>query len=62
MEVLQVLKFHCRRNRLTLRHTENLAAKEEDYTIVGPVSTAAARELVAEGRYDELKELLANVQ
>lgn len=39
---------------------DDLPAKEEDYTIEGPVTAAATRELTAAGRYDELNDLLAN--
>lgn len=35
-------------------------AKEEDYTIEGPVTDAARRELAAAGQFDELNELIAN--
>lgn len=60
MEVLQVLKYYHRHNRPTLRYMDELAIKEEDYTIEGPVTQAAARELLLLGHFDELRELLAN--
>ena len=61
MEVLQVLKYHRKHNwPLAFRHMEDPMAREEDYTVEGPVSTAAAREFLATGQLDELRELLAN--
>lgn len=60
MEVLQVLKYHCRHNQPAFRHMDDLAPKEQDYTIEGPVTATAARELIASGQYDVLRELLAN--
>ena len=60
MEVLQILKYHCKHNRPAFRYMDDLVAREEDYTIEGSVSAAAERELLASGQFDELRELRAN--
>lgn len=58
LEVLQVLKYIFRRERLSF--TEDWVAQEEDYTIEGVVTEAAFRELVEAGKFDELADLLRN--
>lgn len=58
MEALQILKYHFRQARLNF--VDRLVAHEEDYTIEGPLTEAAVIELLDEGKYDELKDLIQN--
>jgi hypothetical protein len=59
MEALQILKFSRRQERLCF--TRDLIAKEDDYKISGPVTRRAAEELRDTGKFDELADLLQNV-
>ncbi|KAG6808413.1 hypothetical protein H0H92_004231 [Tricholoma furcatifolium] len=59
MEGLQLLKFSYKQDRLTF--TDDLLAKEVDYNISGPITSAAIDELVRTDRLSELRDLLANV-
>lgn len=58
MEVLQLLKYMYRQDRLDF--TRDLLAEEADYQIEGEVSERAVRELILAGRFEELKDLLDN--
>ncbi len=58
MEALQCLKFYYKQSRLNL--TADLVACEEDYTIEGPLTDNALRELLAHNKLHELDELLRN--
>ena len=58
MEALQCLKYYYKQARFDL--TADLIAREEDYTIEGPVTDHAIRELLAHNRLQELDELLFN--
>ncbi|KAJ8457389.1 hypothetical protein ONZ45_g18333 [Pleurotus djamor] len=60
LEALQVLKFSFKHN--TLSFVEDYMAKEVDYTITGPVTEAARRELKKTGCLEELEELERNVE
>ena len=55
MEILQILKFIFRNDRLSF--TENLVCTEEEISIID-VSVEAIEELLATGKVDELMELL----
>jgi hypothetical protein len=59
MEMLQVLKFTFKQDRLDF--SEGWLAKEEDYTIEGKVSVAAIEELIKLGKIEELDDLFCNV-
>ncbi|KAG1737914.1 uncharacterized protein EDB91DRAFT_1031709, partial [Suillus paluster] len=59
IEALQILKFSYRQERLCF--TRDLIAKEDDYRISGPVTRRAAEELIVTGKFDELADLLQNV-
>lgn len=61
LEALQMLKFRYKQKRNKVKFLDDLVAKEEDYTIEGPVSGNALRELMASGNLDELASLLENV-
>jgi len=56
--MLQVLKPLYHRERLDF--TAGLLAREEDYTIEGPVTEAAMLELLKAGKEAELHDLYAN--
>jgi len=56
--MLQVLKHLYHRERLDF--TAGLLAREEDYTIEGPVTEAAMLELLKAGKEAELHDLYAN--
>ncbi|KAI8975814.1 hypothetical protein BD414DRAFT_555614, partial [Trametes punicea] len=58
IEALQVLKYRYKHERLDL--TADLLAREEDYTIDGPLTLDAVREFLANGRIEELQDLAAN--
>ena len=58
MEALQCLKYNFKQARLSL--SSHLVAKEEDYTIEGPVTYAAMKELVSENKLQELDDLMHN--
>jgi hypothetical protein len=58
MEVLQLLKYMYRQDRLDF--TRDLLAEEVDYQIEGEVSERAVRELMSAGKFEELKDLLDN--
>ena len=58
MEVLQILKFALRKDRLNF--TGDLLAQEEDYNIEGPLTQRAVKELIGEGKFTELDELVLN--
>lgn len=58
IEVLQILKFYYRQDRLDF--TSEYIAEERDYGIEGEVTQRAVRELMEAGKYEELKELLEN--
>jgi hypothetical protein len=58
LEVLQVLKFAYKQERLNF--TDDLVAKEEDYQIEGPVTARVVEELMKAGKVDELGELIRN--
>ena len=58
MEALQVLKYRYKQERLNF--TGHLVAREEDYSVGGPVTEAAIEELSTAGRYLELEELFDN--
>ena len=58
MEVLQLLKYMYRQDRLDF--TRDLLAEEADYQIEGEVSERAVRELMLAGKFEELKDLLDN--
>ena len=57
-EILQVLKYLYQRERLDF--TTGILAKEEDYTIEGPVTELAVLELLKAGKVEELQELYTN--
>ena len=58
MEVLQLLKYMHRQDRLDF--TCDLLAEEADYQVEGEVSEWAVRELMLVGKFNELKDLLDN--
>ena len=58
IEMLQVLKHLYQRERLNF--TAGLLAKEEDYTIEGPVMESAILELLKAGKEAELHDLYTN--
>jgi hypothetical protein len=58
MEALQILKLLCKQERLSF--TGDLVAQEMDYVIEGQITARAIDELMAAGKYSELKELLSN--
>lgn len=58
IEMLQVLKHLYQRERLNF--TTGLLAKEEDYTIEGPVTESAVLELLKAGKVAELHDLYTN--
>ncbi|KAH9983056.1 hypothetical protein BJV74DRAFT_852283 [Russula compacta] len=58
VEMLQVLKYSYRRERLDFM--AGMLAKEEDYTIEGPVTQSAILELLKSGKEIELEELYMN--
>lgn len=55
MEMLQVLKYAFKHDRLNF--TGDWIAKEEDYSIDGTVTEAAVRELMSDGKIEELFDL-----
>jgi hypothetical protein len=58
IEMLQVLKHLYQREQLNF--TAGLLAKEEDYTIEGPVTESAILELLKAGKEAELHDLHTN--
>ena len=58
MEVLQLLKYMHRQDRLDF--TCDLLAEEADYQIEGEVSERAVHDLMLAGKFEELKDLLDN--
>ena len=58
MEALQVLKYRYKHERLDF--TADLIAREEDYTVNGPLTLRAVQELLASGRFEELDDLAAD--
>ncbi|KAJ7498282.1 hypothetical protein B0H11DRAFT_1714950, partial [Mycena galericulata] len=58
-EVLQLMKYAYKQARLNF--TAGLLAKEEDYTIEGNITEAAIRELISDGKIEELCDLLKNI-
>jgi len=58
LEILQVLKHLYQQEQLDF--TTGILAKEEDYTIEGPVTESAVLELLKAGKEEELHELYTN--
>ncbi|KAJ2965729.1 hypothetical protein NUW54_g14021 [Trametes sanguinea] len=58
MEALQCLKYDFKKSRLDL--SSHLVANEADYTIEGPVTFAAIKELMEANKLQELDDLLRN--
>jgi len=58
LEILQVLKHLYQQERLDF--TTGILAKEEHYTIEGPVTESAVLELLKAGKEEELHELYTN--
>ena len=57
-EALQILKYSVKRRRLDFTGWQT--AKEEDYTIEGPVTLFTIQRLVDQNKLSELAELLDN--
>ena len=55
VEMLQVLKYRFRRDRLNF--CTDILAQEEDYTVEGPVTEYAVHELLQCNRIAELRQL-----
>ena len=60
MEALQILKYYYKQEQLNF--TSRLVAREEDYTIEGPLTEAAVDELWETGQYEVLEDLIRNSQ
>ena len=60
MEALQILKYYYKQEQLNF--TSRLVAREEDYTIEGPLTEAAVEELWETGQYEVLEDLIRNSQ
>lgn len=58
MEALQILKYYYKQELLCF--SSQLLAREEDYTIEGPVTEAAVDELLKTGQIHVLEDLLRN--
>ena len=58
--MLQVLKYRFRRDRLNF--CTDILAQEEDYTVEGPVTEYAVRELLQCYRIAELRQLFRNAE
>jgi hypothetical protein len=58
MEALQVIKFSVKQDRFNF--VPDLVAKEEEYSIDGPVSRRAVSELTATNSFTELEGLFRN--
>lgn len=58
MEALQILKYFYKQERLNF--ASQLLAREDDYTIEGPITEAAMDELLRTGQYDVLDDLIRN--
>jgi len=58
LEILQVLKHLYQQEQLDFM--TGILAKEEDYTIEGPVTESAVLELLKAGKEEELHELYTN--
>src|SRR6266567_1476594 len=58
IKMLQVLKHLYQRERLNF--TAGILAREEDYTMEGPVTESAILELLKAGKESELHELYTN--
>ncbi|KAF7372508.1 Dimer-Tnp-hAT domain-containing protein [Mycena venus] len=58
-EALQLMKYSYKQDRLSF--TDDVLAKEEDYTIEGTLTEAAIRELMQTGKTEELGDLLRNM-
>lgn len=58
MEALQILKYFYKQERLNF--VSQLLAREDDYTIEGPITEAAMDELLRTGQYDVLDDLIRN--
>ncbi|KAF7372144.1 Dimer-Tnp-hAT domain-containing protein [Mycena venus] len=58
-EALQLMKYSYKQDRLSF--TDDVLAKEEDYTIEGTLTEAAIRELMQTGKTEELADLLRNM-
>jgi len=58
LEALQILKFALRKDRLNF--TGDFLAREEDYCIKGPLTQRAVEELIGEGKFMELDQLVLN--
>ena len=60
VEMLQVLKYRFRRDRLNF--CTDILAQEEDYTVEGPVTEYAVHELLQCNRIAELRQLFRNAE
>ncbi|TFY65471.1 hypothetical protein EVJ58_g1962 [Rhodofomes roseus] len=58
MEALQILKYFYKQERLNF--ASQLLAREDDYTIEGPITEAAMDELLRTGQYEVLEDLIRN--
>jgi hypothetical protein len=58
-EALQIIKFFVRQHRGDFNFVENLVAKEDDYSIHGPLTQHARRELIDADDFRTLADLEA---